>query len=90
MKLAPVRVFSCKHPLRVRSHYTGWLAEMKRYPVWYINTYPIYDSPLKSTARHSFAPLQKSRQNHRSYVWREALSGMVFVSAQKGEGGTSL
>ena len=30
-----------------------------------------------------FAPLQKPRQNHRSYVWTEALSGMVFVHAQK-------
>ena len=25
------------------------------------------------------APLQKSRQNHGSYVWTEALDGMVFV-----------
>ena len=40
----------------------------------------------KSTFRSSqcsFAPLQKSRQNHSSYVWTEALPGMVFVSAQE-------
>ena len=28
------------------------------------------------------APLLKSRQNHRSYVWTELLYGMVFVPAQ--------
>ena len=26
------------------------------------------DSPFKRSARHSTAPLQKSRRNHRSYV----------------------
>ena len=31
----------------------------------------------------SFAPLQKSNRNHASYVWTEALSSMVFDSAQK-------
>ena len=30
-----------------------------------------------------FAPLQKSRQNNRSYVWTEALSSMVLLPAQK-------
>ena len=29
------------------------------------------------------APLQKSRGNHHSYVLKEAISGMVFVHAQK-------
>ena len=32
--------------------------------------------------RRSFAALQKSGQNHLSYVWTETLSDMVFVSAQ--------
>ena len=32
---------------------------------------------------HSFTQLQKSRQNHLSYVWTESLSGMDFVSMQK-------
>ena len=31
----------------------------------------------------SFVPLQKSHWNHASYVWIEALSRMVFDSAQK-------
>ena len=31
----------------------------------------------------NFAPLQKSRRNHRSYVWTDAPSGMVFAQAQK-------
>ena len=31
-----------------------------------INTYPICQSPLKRSARRCFAPLRKSRQNHRS------------------------
>ena len=34
-------------------------------------------------ARRSFAPFQKSRQNHRSCLWTEALSGMISVQAQK-------
>ena len=29
------------------------------------------------------APLQKSRQNHRSYVWTGGLSGMVFPPTQE-------
>ena len=33
--------------------------------------------------RRSFAPLQKSRRHNRSRVWTEALSGMIFVPAQK-------
>ena len=32
---------------------------------------------------HSFTQLQKSHQNHFSYVWTESLSGMDFVSMQK-------
>ena len=46
-------------------------------------TYPICDAPLSWSALRSFAPLQSSRQNHRSYVWTEALSGIIFVPAQK-------
>ena len=41
--------------------------------------YPICDAPLSGSARRSFTPLQKSRQNHRSYAWTEALSGVIFV-----------
>ena len=48
-----------------------------------MNTYPICGSPLKRSARSRFAPLQKSRWNHRFYMWTEALSSMVFVHAQK-------
>ena len=48
-----------------------------------MNTYPICDSPLYRTGRRSFAPLQKSRQTIRSYVWTEALSAMVLLPAQK-------
>ena len=50
--------------------------------VWH-RTSPICDAPLSRVAKRSFAPLQKSRRNHRSYVWTEALSSMVFVPAQK-------
>ena len=39
--------------------------------------------PLYRSARCSFASLQKERPKHRSYVWNEALSGMVFVPVQK-------
>ena len=45
-------------------------------------TYPISDAPLLKLALGSFAPLQKSRQKHRSYVSTEALSAMVFAPAQ--------
>ena len=34
----------------------------------------------------SFYPLQKSRINHRFYVWTKALSGRVFAPAQKVSG----
>ena len=47
-------------------------------------TYSICDAPLWRSARRSFASLQKSRRNHRSYMWTKALvSGLVFVLAQK-------
>ena len=45
-------------------------------------TYPICEAQLSRSARRSFAPLRKLRRNHRSYVWRETLSGMVFVPKQ--------
>ena len=41
------------------------------------------DAPLSRLARHSFATSQKSRQNHRSYVWTEAQTGMIFLATQK-------
>ena len=50
--------------------------------VWH-TTYPICDAPLFRSARRSFVPLQKSRRNHRSFVWTEIASGMVFVLAQE-------
>ena len=50
--------------------------------VWH-RTYPTCDSPLPRSVRHSFAPLQKSRRNHRSYMWTEALSCMAFILAQE-------
>ena len=48
-----------------------------------MNTYPICDSPLYRSGRRGFAPLQKSRQTIRSYVWTEAVSAMVLLPAQK-------
>ena len=49
-----------------------------------MNTYPICDvTPLYRSGQRSFAPLQKSRQNNRCYVWTEALSAMVLLPAQK-------
>ena len=48
-----------------------------------MNIYPICDFPPYRSARRSLAPSQKSRQNHRFYVWTEALSGTVFAPAQK-------
>ena len=41
------------------------------------------DDALSSPARRSFAPIQKWRQNHRFYVSTEAISGTIFVPAQK-------
>ena len=46
-------------------------------------TYPICDNPLARPSRCSFASLQKSNRNHPSYVFTEALPGIVFVSAQE-------
>ena len=59
--------------------------------IWYsMDTSPISDSPFKGigaarrrVAQRSSASLQKSSRNHRSYVWTEALSDMVFAPAQK-------
>ena len=48
-----------------------------------VNTYPIWDSSLKRSGWRSFHPFQKSRRNHRSHVWTEAVLGMVFVPMQK-------
>ena len=36
--------------------------------VYHRKAYPICDAPLSGSARRSFTPLQKSRQNHRSYA----------------------
>ena len=48
-----------------------------------MNPYPICDSRLWRSAQRGFTSLHKSRQNHRSYVWTDALSGVVFVPTQK-------
>ena len=48
-----------------------------------MNTYPICDSPLYRSGRRGFAPLQKSRQTIRSYVWTEALFRYGFVAGTK-------
>ena len=48
-----------------------------------MNINPICDSSLNRSARRSFAPSQKSRRHNRSCVWTEALSGMIFVAAEK-------
>ena len=62
--------------------------------VWH-KTYPICDATSRSvisvrntkkpprSARRGFAPSQKSRRNHCSCVWTEALPGMTLVAAQK-------
>ena len=42
--------------------------------LWH-KTYQICVAPLPRSARRCYAPLQKSRQNHRSYVWAEAWYG---------------
>lgn len=46
-------------------------------------TEPICDGPPPRWTRRSLAPLQISRRNHRSQVWTEGFSGMVFVVVQK-------
>ena len=48
-----------------------------------MNTHPMWDSPLYRSGRRCFAPLQKSRQNIRSYVWTEALFRYGFVAGEK-------
>ena len=45
--------------------------------------YPTRDAPFLGSGRRSFAPSQKWRQNHRSYVRTEVLSSIIFVRAQK-------
>ena len=50
--------------------------------MWH-RTYRICDPPFYRSAQPSFVPLEKLTRNHGSYVWTEALSGMVFVPAQK-------
>ena len=56
------------------------LRENEELLVVYCNLSPSLYTPL---GRRSFAPLQKSLQNHRSYMLTEAVSGMVFVPALK-------
>ena len=73
------RLFSqaTTHFLPVRSKYLFTL------------TYLICDDPVSRWAQRSFAPSQKSRRNHRSFVWTDVLSSMVFVSVQELSGTAS-
>ena len=43
-------------------------------------TYPICEASISRSAPLSLKPLQKSRRNHRSYVWTEAISGYGFIA----------
>ena len=61
----------------VDTHITRVLGMGMPISLW---AYPICHTPLSRTVRGSFAPLQKSRLNQRSY---EALSDMVFVLTQE-------
>ena len=66
---------------------------VNRSPIWYgfradakairynMNTYLTRDCPLQKSAWSSFAVLQKSRRNYRSYVWTEALGFRVGAKA---------
>ena len=44
--------------------------------------YSICDASLSTWTRRSFAPLKQSRQNRRSCVWIEALSGKPIFEAE--------
>ena len=74
---------------RNRAKITVLMCEQKPYSAWFScmrKSYPVECEHLTDvwlSTLEIFAPLQKSRQNHRSYVWTEALFGMVFVHAQK-------
>ena len=66
------------YALKLCSHHTGWLfvptwtlCVIVWTLIWYV-TLHFWDG--RGAASH---------QNHRSYVWTEGLSGMVFVPAQK-------
>ena len=50
--------------------------------VWH-RAFLICDALLSRLAQHSFTPVQKSPPNHLSYVWTEALTGMVFMPVQE-------
>ena len=46
-------------------------------------TCSICDAAFSRLERRSFALSQKSRRHNRSYVWTEALSGMIFVRLKR-------
>ena len=52
--------------------YLGYSCQNEKLLGMSMNTYPICDSARQRSARRSFAPLQKSRRNHHSYVRTEA------------------
>lgn len=47
-----------------------------------MNTYPICDPSPERSAERSLATSQKSRRHNRSFVWTEAMSGMIFMTVQ--------
>ena len=76
-------------PLQKSRKITVLMCKQKPVQAWFScrrKSYPVSCEHLCDvwlSTLEIFAPLQKSRQNHRSYVWTEALFGMVFVSAKK-------
>jgi len=61
--------FSCRHE--------------KQSGIASMNTYPICDPPLKRSTRRILAAFQKSRLNHRSNVWTEALPSIRLSYRRK-------
>ena len=74
------RFFSCKAMFTL--YRRAFCVDTKGYTV-YCEHYPICDSPVYRSAQRRFAQSEKSRRNHRSYVWTESLSSMVFLPAEK-------
>ena len=64
--------------LRLCSHHTGWLFV----PTWMLSV--IVWTLIRYVTLHFWDGRgAASHQNHRSYVWTEAISCMIFVPAQK-------
>ena len=78
-EIAPPEPFLCVKRSPIRYDIRGG-AKAIRYSM---NTSSIFDCPLKTSARSSFAPPQKTSRHNSFYVWTEAQSDMIFVTAQK-------